>query len=301
MNHRVDESVIIECAINGITSKEQNRHTPLTAEEIRDDALAVFDAGAAVVHCHNHDIGLTGQEAADAYIDAMGPVLDARPDALWYPTLTSAPTVEGKTEHLALIAEQVPTRINACDPGSTNIGTAGPDGLPVGGVYANSYADTAYSLGLIERHGWGPSLAIYEPGWLQTVLAWHRAGRLPQGTMVKLYFGASYGLTKRAEGCTFGLAPTEHAVLAYLDMLDGVDLPWSVSVWGGDAMATPVPRVALEKGGHLHVGIEEFHDPVRQPTNVELVEEALALCAEVGRQPADFAEAASLMNLPDPT
>ncbi len=42
-----------------------------------------------------------------------------------------------------------------------------------------------------------------------------------------------------SSGCTFGLPPTRNALLAYLDMLEGTGLPWSVSVWGGDLMTTP--------------------------------------------------------------
>ena len=97
--------------------------------------------------------------------------------------------------------------------------------------------------------------------------------------MVKFYFGGEWGMWARGRGVTFGLPPTGNALLAYLDMLEGTGLPWSVSVWGGDLMATPVARLALERGGHLHVGLEEHYDPERSPTNVELVEQAVALAA----------------------
>ncbi|MCB1002583.1 MAG: 3-keto-5-aminohexanoate cleavage protein, partial [Acidimicrobiales bacterium] len=40
--------VIIEVAINGSTSKEQNPHVPEGPGEIAADALACFDAGAAI-------------------------------------------------------------------------------------------------------------------------------------------------------------------------------------------------------------------------------------------------------------
>ena len=81
-------------------------------------------------------------------------------------------------------------------------------------------------------------------------------------------------------------------------MLEGTSLPWSVSVWGGDLMATPVAQLALELGGHLHVGIEEFYAPGRQPSNLELVREAAALAAAVGRPLASPSEAARLLDLP---
>jgi hypothetical protein len=83
--------------------------------------------------------------------------------------------------------------------------------------------------------------------------------------MVKLYFGGDWGVTAAGRGVSFGLPPTEPALLAYLDMLHGTDLPWSVSLWGGDLMATPVPRLALERGGHLNVGLEQHFDPQRRP------------------------------------
>jgi uncharacterized protein (DUF849 family) len=60
-----------------------------------------------------------------------------------------------------------------------------------------------------------------------------------------------------------------------------------------------VARAALERGAHLHVGLEDFAGD-RTPTNVELVREAVALCADVGRPVATCAEAAAILDLPRP-
>ena len=184
------------------------------------------------------------------------------------------------------------------DPGSTNLGYPGPDGLPVGFSYVNSYSDHAYAFGLAQQLGFIPSLAIFEPGFLQTTLTWYRAGRLPKGSMAKFYFGGEWGLWAREKGVTFGLPPTEKALAAYVEMLEGTDIPWSVSVWGGDLLQTPVARMALELGGHLHIGIEEHFDPNRTPTNVELIEETKALCAELGRPLATFAQTRQMLGMP---
>jgi uncharacterized protein (DUF849 family) len=299
-SERAAQPVLIEAAINGGTTTTRNPNVPSTPEEIRADALRCFDAGATIVHAHNHDIRLTGQAAADAYLAAWAPLLAERPDVLWYPTLCAAPGARAKLEHVELIAGQVPLRLAVVDPGSTNLGSPDADGLPEGSVYANSYADIREAFATCEAHRWGPQLAIYEPGFLQTVLAYQRAGRLPAGSMVKLYFGGEWGMWARGRGVTFGLPPTANALLAYLDMLDGTGLPWSVSVWGGDLMATPVARLALERGGHLHVGLEEHYDPSHSPTNVELVEQVVALAGEVGRPIATTEQAVSLLALPTP-
>jgi uncharacterized protein (DUF849 family) len=227
-------------------------------------------------------------------------VLRAKPDALWYPTLAAGggAGMAGMLAHLESIQRELPLRIAGWDPGSTNLGGPGPDGLPAGVVYGVSYDDVKFAFAFCERLGMGPSLGIYEPGSLRTTLYYHRAGRLPRGTLVKLYFGGEFGIFATQPGVTFGLPPTLRALDAYLEMLEGSGLPWSVSVWGGDLMATPIARAALERGGHLHVGIEEFYSRERSPSNEELVREAAALCSEVGRPLASCAETARLLDLP---
>ena len=97
--------------------------------------------------------------------------------------------------------------------------------------------------------------------------------------MLKLYLATPSGLT----GTPFGMPPTAAALDAYLEILGDCPLPWAVSVVGGDAVASDVTRVALERGGHLHVGLE-FFGGERTPTNVELVTEAVELCERVGRR-----------------
>jgi hypothetical protein len=289
--------LVLEVALNGLTSREKNRHVPHTPAELRADAIACLDAGAAILHAHSPDMRACGEDAARDYLAAWAPILAERPDALWYPTLCQAPGMAAMCAHWGAIARQLPLRIGGFDPGSTNLGMPGADGLPSGVVYGVSYDDVRTAFALCEQLRLGPSLGIYEPGRCVPV-AWRRAGRLPRGTLVKLYFGGEYGLFSTRPGVSFGLPPTERALDAYLEMLSGSGLPWSVSVWGGDLMATPIARLALERGGHLHVGIEEFQAPGREPSNLELVREAAALAAGVGRPLATPAEAAELLDLP---
>lgn len=292
--------VIIECAINGIGKKERNPHIPRTPEEVTVDSLACLEAGAAIIHAHNSSIRLVGRDAVDDYAAAWSDILAARPDALWYPTGVVATSTDDRIAHHDLLADLGLLRMAYVDPGSANTGWADADGLPVGGTYVNDYAHVRAAFEQCERRALAPAIAIYEPGWLNTTLAYLRAGRLPAGAMVKLYFGGEWGLLGRSRGVSFGLPPTTNALLAYLDMLEGSNLPWSVSVWGGDLLHTPVAGLALERGGHLHVGLEEHYDPDRQPTNVALIEEAVALCAEFGRPVATCTEAATMLGVPGP-
>ncbi|OBK57618.1 hypothetical protein A5656_17520 [Mycobacterium gordonae] len=111
--------------------------------------------------------------------------------------------------------------------------------------------------------------------------------------MIKLYFSTESGYL----GAPFGLPPTERALDAYLEILDGCDIPWAVSVVGGDLCASPMARLALERGGHLHLGLE-FYRGDRTPTNVGLVTEAVRLCEKFGRAVAGPGEAARILGLP---
>ena len=297
----MDQPVIIEAAINGTSRKSRNPTVPRTADEVRDDAIASIDAGATIIHAHNEDMRWTGRQAADDYLAAWRPVLDARPHALLYPTGVLDPSLETRLEHTEILAAELGPllRMAYVDPGSTNVGWVGRDGRPTGYTYTNTFDDIAAFFAQCERLKLGPSIAIYEPGWLATTLSYHRQGLLPAGAMIKLYFCGDYDVLGRGPGASYGLPPTTNALLAYLDMLEGTGLPWSVSVWGGDLMATPIARLALERGGHLHVGLEEFFDPDRQPTNVDLVAECVDLAAEVGRPVASGVEAADVLSLPD--
>jgi uncharacterized protein (DUF849 family) len=56
--------------------------------------------------------------------------------------------------------------------------------------------------------------------------------------------------------------------------------------------------MALERGGHLHIGIEEHFSPDRKPTNEELVREAVELIEKVGRPVASSAQTEQILGLP---
>ena len=80
-------------------------------------------------------------------------------------------------------------------------------------------------------------------------------------------------------------------------LLDGCDLPWAVAVIGGDVVASGLARRALERGGHVRVGLEDYAGP-DTPSNAELVEQVAALARAVGRPVATPADAARLLDLP---
>jgi uncharacterized protein (DUF849 family) len=191
--------------------------------------------------------------------------------------------------HVEELASAGLLRIALIDPGSVSLGGIDSDGLPsaVELVYHNSFADARYMCGFCCQHGLAAHISIFEPGFLRVALAYHKAGRLPPAK-IQFYFGGP--------ALPFGLPPTEASLDAYLAMLEGTQLPWMVGVIGGDIAATPLPELAIRRGGHVRVGLEDYAGP-RKPRNVELVQEMVALAEKLGRPLATPAQAAALIGV----
>ena len=290
--------LIIEAALNGATPKSRNSNVPVTPAELAHEALAAMEAGAAIVHTHIERMDMTGDAAVDRYMEAYAPVLAARPDAILWGTVATGPDVEARFGHYRGLA-RAGVRMGAFDPGSVNLGTHGPDGLPGASVlYATTYRDIAWLADLHEQERLGPAIAIYEPGWLRTTLAYEQAGRLPAGTFVKLYFGGRYNfLDGKRSNVTFGLPPTEKALDAYLEMLEGSSLPWAVAAIGDCVVETGLAKLAIERGGHVRVGLEDFGGE-RRPSNLELIAELVSFAQQAGRPIATPEQASQILGLP---
>jgi hypothetical protein len=199
--------VIIEAALNGGTPRRLNPRVPITAQEVAADAIACLDAGAAFIHNHTGDpvLGGSGIHDPQPYLDAWRIILAARPDALLYPTMAGGGphvTIEARYAHIVALARAGVLAQGLVDPGTTNFGRLDETGRPRPDdiVYQNTYRDSVYMVETCRELGVGLSVSIFEPGFLRFILAYHAAGALPPGSMIKLYFGAGKTL--------FGLPPT---------------------------------------------------------------------------------------------
>jgi len=295
-----DRPVVIEVALNGATTPEKNPQVPMGQEALAADAIRCIEAGASVVHTHAPDIRIGGEEGARQYLAHFEPVHERFPDAVLYPTLVFGDTIEEKTSHIEPLAKAFPLRVGFVDPGSVNLAPTDDAGLPlsIDWVYVNSTADIAYKFDLCERLSLGPGMAIFEPGFLRAALARYRAGRMPRGASLRFYFGGERSYRGgAATDLLFGMPPTKAALDVYLDMLGDVPMPWSIAIVSGDPWDGEVARHALERGGHLRVGLEDYAGD-REPSNLQLVEEAVALCKQVGRPIATPREVGELLDLP---
>lgn len=291
------QPVILEVALNGATSPERNPAVPRRPQAIAEDALLCLEAGASIVHTHTDEFALPPEKAADLYLQAYRAILDVRPDAILYPTTGFGETPAERHRHHDLLAAAGAIRMGLLDPGSVNLGSIGSDGLPpeMDFVYTNGPSAIRHQIEACRRLGLGGAIAIFEPGWLRVVLACSRAGTLPPGSLVKLYFSGG-GYLGSGEPM-FSPPPIPEALALYRTMLGDTPLPWAVALLGGSLLDSPLAALALEAGGHLRVGLEDHPDA---ESNLAEVKRARALCAAHGRRLASPAEASEILGLPRP-
>ena len=270
--------VVIEAAISPI-----RRDAPaMDNGQIVAEACACLDAGAAIIHSH-HDNRLDAPGTIADLSSVWAKVQARHPGAIFYPGFVRGASMAEKTAHLLPLAEagllgQVPV-----DPGSVSIGELDARGMPAySNQYVNSYQDSNHVVEVAERCGLGLTVGVFEPGFLRVALAYAAAGKLRPGSLIKLYFGGSDSIyTPGLRAINYGLPPNRESLEAYLAMLAGSGLPWAVRVAGGALLETPIARLALERGGHLRVGVEDCGEA--RGSNRELVEAAVALAKQVGR------------------
>ena len=285
------EALIIEAAVNGNTPRERQPHVPRTPSEVTADAIACLDAGAAIIHSHSHEMW-EPVHSADPYVEAWSPVRERHPEALFFPTNPGGSIDsrhEDRVAHIVKLHELGLTQMSFVEPGSLTIGTVGANGLPArdGWMYINTHEQIGAQFDFCRDRGLVPRIVIFDPNFLRMTLAYHAHQPLPAGSILLFVFNDGPLLC----------APTAtlQSLELYLQLLEGTGLRWMV---GGycDVVASGLAQAAIERGGHVRVGLEDYVGD-RHPTNAQLVREVVELARSAGRPVADSSRAAAMLRL----
>ncbi|MEW1963715.1 3-keto-5-aminohexanoate cleavage protein [Microbacterium sp. NPDC077644] len=272
-----------------------------SAEEMVTEALASLEAGATIIH-HHHNYLLSSKDASEQIIDVERQIRSEFPHALLYVDYLDGTTTPERTAYLQPLSDANLLSMFAFDPGYTMFDKLDDDGLPSQfNLQGFTFTDAAELLSFGHKAGVPVNIGIYEPGHLRWAVAYARAGKLPAGSMFKLYFPVGRGLSGKPR-VGVGLYPTKQALDVYLSMMDGLEIAWEVAVPGGNVLEEPVGRYALERGGHVRVGIEDIGierpEGILDISNADTVRAAAALADEVGRPIARPEEALQTLSNP---
>ena len=289
----MDDAVVIEAAITPFRRGEP----VLFVDDMVAQGLACLDAGAGIIH-HHHDMRLGDAESIAEMIEVSRRIQATRPRALVYPDYLTGKdrSVWEENGHLKPLAEAGALTMFAFDPGITAFATRGQEGhltrTYLGGLRYSAAHELVEFSKLI---GVPVSLGIFEPGHLRWAVEYATTTGFTPGTVIKLYFAGTHMVEDpKVRTIGFGLPPTEAALEVCLSMIGDCELPWMVSVFGDPVLDSPIARAALERGGHLRVGIEDAAIDTGMG-NADMVAAAARLAEQVGRRVAAPEEALAVL------
>lgn len=297
-----DVPVILECAINGSTTKAKNPLVPETVEEQTAEIIRCLDAGATIIHSHSNLPNENPKLAAEAYKKVFQPVWKKHPHAILYATANFDPAIynqrhrtwpgEVQCGHHRILAEEGLANMVLFDTGVVPLAGYDKNGKPSPESAFFWYGfwpdDWQVIKDICDEYGTGTSISVFEPGWMKNVVAMVKAGTLPRGSKLNIYFAP--------DSVAAMAPPIPEALELYLKMIEGMDLKWSVgSIGEPSIMDTPLAKMALERGGSFRVGLEDWGTG---PSNLDQIKRAKELINAVGRPIVTGAEAIKYLDIP---
>jgi 3-keto-5-aminohexanoate cleavage enzyme len=308
----MNKKLIIEVAVNETVLRSENRHVPLTPEEIAEDAYQCFQEGASIIHFHNriadraddgtYDASLNG--SVEHYAETMRLIKD-RCDVIPYPTYTY-PGAAGREEaergmhpHVKTLRDMPDIRLETfvLHLGATNIGRYDfkSGKFLFDRVSSHTHEQMAQFLAWCTESGLQPGFLIREPGQIRHLLMYREMGLLKDPIMVHLNL---------SDSVPYGPLPDVTGIQTLLNIFPaGVAYEWFIHnyttfvhdpAYGDTHRELNVLAVAM--GGHVRTGIGDKPEwDGEQLTNAEMVRRFVAVAKAAGREIATTDEARAML------
>ncbi|MBE7423775.1 MAG: 3-keto-5-aminohexanoate cleavage protein [Zoogloeaceae bacterium] len=284
---------VITCALTGAQQgKEANPHLPEQPDEIIQQGLDAWRAGAAVLHLHARD--KNGRATGDVAVfkEIVGGLKAAGCDAVI--NLTTGGAVAGLPleERLAVIPALRPQLASfsvgsGCLLGRRNKvgdGWAKDKYVPL----FQSYAEMEKTARLMQQHGTKPEIEVYHPGMLNNLHELDAMGVFDHPLLVNFVMGIPGEVT-----------PAEISDLQFMIGKLPKHANWHVTGIGARNHFR-ITTAAVLLGGHLRVGMEDnvYIGPGElAQSNAQLVEKSVRILRELGETPASPAEAKAILGV----
>jgi 3-keto-5-aminohexanoate cleavage enzyme len=290
------DKVIIEVRINEYASRNRNPNVPFSPEELCDEALRCWRAGASIIHYHARD-PKTGAPSADAavYADTARRIRD-KSDLLIMPTLGAwtLPSPEARMSHILEMAKDPATRPDFApiDMGTSNVDvfdTRAKRFMSDDVVYMNTTNTLQYFARTIRDAGVRPVAVLWNVSAIRVANAFVEAGLFESPVYAEVVLTES-GLLAGHPGTVRGLE-------SMIDFMpENPRFEWNVMCVGGNLL--PVVGAAIERGGHIAIGLGDYpYTEFGTPRNAELVERVALMARQVGREIATPGEARRILNV----
>lgn len=288
--------VIIEVRINEYTMRDQNPHVPYSPEEIAHQALECWREGASIIHYHARD-PKTGAPSTDPqlYAETVRRIKE-KSDLLTMPTLGAwtLPSPEARIAHIVEMAKDPTTKpeFGPIDMATGNVDMFDPVAKrfkTTETVYLNTTKTWQFFAETMKSVGVKPIQAMWHIGSLRATQALVEMGVFEEPIWCELALMEG--------GILVGHPGTIKGMEAFLDFLPPhANWHWSVMSYGGNLF--PVAAAAMERGGHISIGLGDYHyRELEFPTNARLVARVAQLARDMGRELATPAETRQMLGV----
>jgi 3-keto-5-aminohexanoate cleavage enzyme len=280
---------ILTAAIVGAeTTREQNPHLPITADEIGEEAARCVKAGATVIHLHVRDDHGRPSQERERFRAAIA-AIRARTDVIVQVSTGGAVgmSIAERCGGIELGASSVKSPA-APDMATLNVGTInfGDD------IFVNKRQDTMEVARRISAAGLQPEVEIYDLGHLDIVAELLEKGLLAPPLHVQFVLGVRGALSASRRNLELLVER-----LADLDrQAAGPPSTWGAAGVGRHQL--PLAAASAELGGNVRVGLEDnifLEKGVLAQGSAPLVEKAVASCQRAGRAIASLAQARAIL------
>ncbi len=277
-----DPLIINVCLTGNVPTKETSPHLPVSVDEIIEDAAAVLEAGASMLHIHARSPDGNPAWQPEIYGRIFEGIRRQHPDAIL--VATTSGRLHGSFEKRAAVLDLE--------------GDAKPDmaSLTLGSLNFPMQAslnapETIQALCTRMRmRGITPELEAFDLGMLNYGFYLRRKGFLPHTCYINLMLGS------------LGTMPGR--VLDLANLVREIPREWIWAAAGIGSYQLAMNSAAILMGGQVRVGLEDnhFYNYAKREaaTNLKLVERIVRLAGEFGRPVASCLETRTRLRLDDP-
>ncbi len=277
---------VVTAALTGVLARRDLCPAiPYTPVEIAEEAKRAADAGAAIVHIHAR----TPEGGPDWSVDTFREIfreVRARTDVIV--NFSTGAVGIPREERIAHISDLKP-EMAALNMGSMNyaIYSRSRRDFVVDHVFANPFTDIRFFLERMNEAGVRPEMECFDSGHIGNTAPLIEMGTLKPPYQFSLIMGVLGGIP----GTTRNLV---HQVGSLPAGSNWQVIGISLNQW-------PLLAAAATMGGNVRVGLEDnfyLQEGRMARSNGELVEKAVSICRELGREVAGVEEARAQLGLP---
>ncbi len=300
----MSKAIFTAAITGGIHTPTMSPYLPITPEQIADNAIQAYEAGAAVAHIHvrNPENGMPVPEM-DLFKNILARV-KRKCDIVLCPT-TGGGLGMTPEQRVAVVSTYQP-EIASCNMGSMNFAL-----FPLlekmtefkfpwekqylemteDVIFSNTFKGMRIFLDIFQKSQTKPELEVYDAGMINNTAFMIERGLPKPPVYIQFVLGILGGMA----------ATIENLVFLYdsaCRMIGEKNFVWSVCAAGKNQMAMCTHSLLM--GGNARVGLEDalwLEKGVLAKSNAELVAKIIRIAREFGVEPATPAEARKILGL----